>query len=541
MKQVTKHERGPAILPLTPMPEKEKRRPGRKKKAPEAEPVQPVETAAAIASETTATAEPAAAETAKKKILFVGAEVMPFAATGGLGDVLGSLPAALAQTGRVDVRVVMPLYGSIAPAWRAQMKEEYITSVRLAWREQYCGIYSLTKDGVTYYFIDNEYYFRRPALYGYYDDGERYAFFCMAVLEMMNRLNYYPDILHAHDWQAALSVVYLNCLYRSRPWYGTMRTVFTIHNIEYQGQYDFAILGDVFALGENKHALMEYGGCINLMKAAIECADRVTTVSPRYAWEIRTPEYAHGLESALERNAGKLSGILNGIDTVYYDPAHDLCIAADYSAQNMEGKVQDKLALQRETGLPERADVPMLAVISRLAAHKGLDLITGCIFDLVAAHDLQLVILGKGESGFESFFRELESRFPDKVRALITYDRDLSKRVYAAADIFLMPSRSEPCGLSQMIASRYGAIPVVRETGGLYDSIKPYWVEGDTLHGNGFTFANYSAAELRERTEAALGVWYNKPERDRLVERVMTTDFSWGRSAERYLELYEGM
>ncbi len=541
MKQVTKHERGPAILPLTPMPEKEKRRPGRKKKAPEADPVQTAETAATIATTEPAAAETAVAETAKKKILFVGAEVMPFAATGGLGDVLGSLPAALAQTGRVDVRVVMPLYGSIAPAWRAQMKEEYITSVRLAWREQYCGIYSLTKDGVTYYFIDNEYYFRRPALYGYYDDGERYAFFCMAVLEMMNRLNYYPDILHAHDWQAALSVVYLNCLYRSRPWYGTMRTVFTIHNIEYQGQYDFAILGDVFALGENEHALMEYGGCINLMKAAIECADRVTTVSPRYAWEIRTPEYAHGLESALERNAGKLSGILNGIDTVYYDPAHDPCIAADYSAQNMEGKVQDKLALQRETGLPERADVPMLAVISRLAAHKGLDLITGCIYDLVAAHDLQLVILGKGESGFESFFRELESRFPDKVRALITYDRDLSKRVYAAADIFLMPSRSEPCGLSQMIASRYGAIPVVRETGGLYDSIKPYWVEGDTLHGNGFTFANYSAAELRERTEAALGVWYNKPERDRLVERVMTTDFSWGRSAERYLELYEGM
>ena len=541
MKQVTKHERGPAILPLTPMPEKKTRKPGRKKKAPEADPVQTAETAAAIATTEPAAAETAIAETAKKKILFVGAEVMPFAATGGLGDVLGSLPAALAQTGRVDVRVVMPLYGSIAPAWRAQMKEEYITSVRLAWREQYCGIYSLTKDGVTYYFIDNEYYFRRPALYGYYDDGERYAFFCMAVLEMMNRLNYYPDILHAHDWQAALSVVYLNCLYRSRPWYGTMRTVFTIHNIEYQGQYDFAILGDVFALGENEHALMEYGGCINLMKAAIECADRVTTVSPRYAWEIRTPEYAHGLESALERNAGKLSGILNGIDTVYYDPAHDPCIVADYSAQNMEGKVQDKLALQRETGLPERADVPMLAVISRLAAHKGLDLITGCIYDLVAAHDLQLVILGKGESGFESFFRELESRFPDKVRALITYDRDLSKRVYAAADIFLMPSRSEPCGLSQMIASRYGAIPVVRETGGLYDSIKPYWVEGDTLHGNGFTFANYSAAELRERTEAALGVWYNKPERDRLVERVMTTDFSWGRSAERYLELYEGM
>lgn len=538
VKKTTKHERGPAVLPLTPaLPKKRTTRKPAAEKPAETETVTTTtpEAVSAMAENAVGT------ETAKKKILFVGAEVMPFAATGGLGDVLGSLPAALAKTGRVDVRVVLPLYGSIAQSWRSQMREEYITSVRLAWREQYCGIYSLVREGVTYYFIDNEYYFRRPALYGYFDDGERYAFFCMAVMEMMNRLNYYPDILHAHDWQAALSVVYLNCLYRNRPWYGTMRTVFTIHNIEYQGQYDFAILGDVFALGENEHALMEYNGCINLMKAAIECADRVTTVSPRYAWEIRTPEYAHGLDAALNRNAGKLSGILNGIDYDFYNPATDPCIAERYSVQNMAGKTADKLALQRETGLPERADVPMLAVVSRLAAHKGLDLVSGCIYELVGGHDLQLVILGKGESGFEDFFRELQARFPDKVRALITYDRDLSKRIYAAADLFLMPSRSEPCGLSQMIASRYGAIPVVRETGGLYDSIKPYWVEGDTLHGNGFTFANYSAQELRERTEAALGVWYNKPERDRLVERVMTTDFSWNASAEQYLALYEGI
>lgn len=536
VKKATKHERGPAVLPLTPaLPKK------RTPRKPAAEKPAETETVTSTTPEAVSAMAEHAVGTAKKKILFVGAEVMPFAATGGLGDVLGSLPAALAKTGRVDVRVVLPLYGSIAQSWRSQMREEYITSVRLAWREQYCGIYSLVRDGVTYYFIDNEYYFRRPALYGYFDDGERYAFFCMAVMEMMNRLNYYPDILHAHDWQAALSVVYLNCLYRNRPWYGTMRTVFTIHNIEYQGQYDFAILGDVFALGENEHALMEYNGCINLMKAAIECADRVTTVSPRYAWEIRTPEYAHGLDAALNRNAGKLSGILNGIDYDFYNPATDPCIAERYSVQNMAGKTADKLALQRETGLPERADVPMLAVVSRLAAHKGLDLVSGCIYELVGGHDLQLVILGKGESGFEDFFRELQARFPDKVRALITYDRDLSKRIYAAADLFLMPSRSEPCGLSQMIASRYGAIPVVRETGGLYDSIKPYWVEGDTLHGNGFTFANYSAQELRERTEAALGVWYNKPERDRLVERVMTTDFSWNASAEQYLALYEGI
>lgn len=532
--------RRPAVLPLT-----EPERPARRKRtaAPAQKPKQARAPKPKKAKETIVTAMDTQSEqqTPAKRVLFVGAEAMPFAATGGLGDVLGSLPASLAKTGRVDVRVVLPLYSCIAPAWREQMQVEAVTSVRLAWREQYCGILSLKKDGVTYYFIDNEYYFKRPALYGEYDDGERYAFFCMAVLELMERLNYYPDILHAHDWQAALTVVYLNCLYRSRPGYGHIRTVFTIHNIEYQGKYDFSILGDVFALGEQAHALMEYDGCINLMKAAVECADRVTTVSPRYAQEIRSPEYAHGLESALARNAHKLSGILNGIDYCYYDPATDPCIAAHFSAQNIEGKSQNKRALQREIGLPERDDVPMLAVVSRLAAHKGLDLISGCIYDLVAANDLQLVVLGKGESGFESFFRSLQAHFPDKVRALITYDRDLSKRIYAAADLFLMPSRSEPCGLSQMIASRYGAIPVVRETGGLYDSIRPYWVEGDTLHGNGFTFANYSAQELRERTEAALAVWHDEAARARLLDRIMNVDFSWNASAEQYLSLYEGL
>lgn len=474
----------------------------------------------------------------KKKILFVGAEVMPFAATGGLGDVLGSLPAALTATGKADVRVVLPLYEAVSPEWRKQMKTESVFTLRLAWRELYCGILSLVKDGVTYYFIDNEYYFRRPGLYGHYDDGERYAYFCMASLELMKQVNFFPDVLHAHDWQAALSVVYLNCLYRNRPGYQSIHTVFTIHNIEYQGQYDFAILGDVFSLGENEHTLMENSGCVNLMKAAIESAERVTTVSPRYAEEIRTPAYAHGLEGILNRNAHKLSGILNGIDYVYYDPATDPSIAANFSARGMAGKAQDKAALQKELGLPERGDVPMLSVVSRLASHKGLDLIEGCIYDIVANRDVQLVILGKGEARYENFFAELQRRFPEKVRALITYDRDLSKRIYAATDIFLMPSKTEPCGLSQMIASRYGAIPVVRETGGLYDSIKPFWMEGEEMHGNGFTFANDSPAELKERTEAALAVWQNAPLCKKLVSRIMRTDFSWKASAERYLALY---
>ena len=476
-----------------------------------------------------------------KKILYVGAEAMPFAATGGLGDVLGSLPAALASTGEADVRVVLPLYAAVSEDWRRQMKQEDVFYVDLAWRQQYCGVYSLQKDGVTYYFIDNEYYFKRPSLYGFFDDGERYAYFCMAVMEMMARLNYFPDVLHAHDWQSALSVVYLNCIYRNRAGYGDIRTAFTIHNIEYQGQYDFAILGDVFALGENEHSLMDHGGCINLMKAAVECADRVTTVSPRYADEIKSAEYAHGLESCLCRNAYKLSGILNGIDYKYYDPENDPAIAASFTATRLAGKAKDKAAMQKEVGLPERKDVPLLSIISRLASHKGLDIVSECIWDLVASNDVQLIILGKGEAKYEKLFCDLQAAYPDKVRALITYDRDLSKRIYAATDIFLMPSKSEPCGLSQMIASRYGAIPVVRETGGLYDSIKPYWVEGETIHGNGFTFANYAAHELRERTEAAVALWNDSKARRKLVTKIMKTDFSWTRSAEKYLLLYAGM
>ncbi len=476
-----------------------------------------------------------------KKILFAGAEAMPFAATGGLGDVMGSLPAALAAAGDTDVRVVMPLYGAVSEEHRRQMKQEAVFYVRLSWREQYCGVFSLQKDGVTYYFIDNEYYFKRPALYGFMDDGERYAYFCMAVMELMSHLDFFPDVLHAHDWQAALTVVYLNCLYRRRAGYENIRTVFTIHNIEYQGKYDFSILGDVFALGENEHTLMEHDGCINLMKGAIECADRVSTVSPRYAEEIRTWEYAHGLDAELNMHMGKLSGILNGIDYTYYDPKTDKAIASKFTVRSLDAKAANKTALQKETGLPERTDVPMLSLITRLAAHKGVDIVASCIYDIVLHQDVQLVILGKGESRYEQFFTDLQNSFPDKVRALITYDRELSKRIYAATDIFLMPSRSEPCGLSQMIASRYGAIPVVRETGGLYDSIKPYWEKGRTIYGNGFTFANYNAGELKERTEAAIALWNDPEKRKKLVTKIMKTDFSWAASAGKYLELYAGL
>lgn len=475
-----------------------------------------------------------------KKILFVGAEVMPFAATGGLGDVMGSLPAAIksAAGDDVDVRVVMPLYGNIADTWRKKMKTVAEYTLPLAWRQQYCGLKTLVKDGVTYYFVDNEYYFCRNTLYGCYDDGERFAFFCKAAVDMLARIGFYPDVLHAHDWQAALSLVYLDKKYRSVSGYENIRTVFTIHNIEYQGKYDFSILGDVFELDESARHIVEYDGCMNLMKGAIVCADRVSTVSPRYAEEICTPEYAHGLHPILRENAGKLGGILNGIDYCYYNPGTDKGIAKKFNWRTLSDKYENKIALQKEIGLPENRDVPLVAVISRLAAHKGLDLVSKMVYNILETENVQFVVLGRGENAYEEFFRRLETDYPDRVRALITYDRNLAKRIYAATDIFLMPSKSEPCGLSQMIASRYGAIPVTRETGGLYDSIKGYWEHDGVIEGNGFTFAGYCANELLERTRAAVALWKDAAKRKKLVTKIMRTDFSWKNSALQYLDLY---
>ena len=479
-----------------------------------------------------------------KKILFIGAETMPFAATGGLGDVMGSLPAALKakEKGNVEVSVVMPLYGTVNDIWRAQMKDEATFTVHLAWRSIYCGVKSLVKDGVKYYFIDNEFYFKRGALYGFFDDGERYAYFCKAVMEMLVHLEYYPDVIHANDWQSALAVIYLNTKYRYVEGLSNTKCVYTIHNIEYQGKYSFSILGDIFDLGPEHYALMRYDDCINLMKAACECADMVSTVSPRYADEIKTVEYSHGLHHVLYRNSQKLRGILNGIDYDYYNPSKDAVLCKNYDRRNFtKGKAENKMALQREYGLPERADVPMLAIISRLATHKGLDLVEQIAYELVRNHDVQFVILGKGEARYEHFFSELEKAYPDKVRALLTYDRDLSKKIYAAADIFVMPSKSEPCGLSQMIASRYGAVPVVRETGGLADSIKGYWVDDGEIKGNGFTFANYSSSELYDRICAALELYNDKAQNKKFISKIMGTDFSWAASAEKYMEMYNSL
>ena len=476
-----------------------------------------------------------------KKILFVGSEIVPYASTGGLGDVLGSLPKALAKEygNDVDIRVVMPLYSAVGEKYRSRMDLVATLELDLAWRRLYCGIHQLKENGVTWYFIDNEYYFKRPALYGHYDDGERYAYFNMAVMRLMEVTGFYPDILHANDWQSALSVIYTKTIFANDPNFAKIRTIFTIHNIEYQGKYDFLILGDVFALPQQYRSIVENEGCINLMKGAIAVADKVTTVSPRYAYELMSTIKDHGLHSILCANSYKFSGILNGIDYDYYNPETDEDIPFNFDASHYAAKQKNKLALQKELGLNEDKDAPMLAVISRLAGHKGLDLVADIAYRLMNEKDVQFVLLGTGEAALERFFSGLEYSFPGRVRALITYDRPLSKRIYAAADLFLMPSRSEPCGLSQMIASRYGTVPVTHEVGGLYDSIKGYWEKDGRVMGNGFTFANDSSEELYERISAALELYADRTKWKRLYRKVMSEDFSWQTSAKQYMELYK--
>ena len=468
----------------------------------------------------------------KRKILFAASECTPFIATGGLAEVIGSLSKSLAQDEEYDVRVVLPLYSDIRGDYRQRFTYLGNINVPLGWRNQYCGIFSYEESGVTFYFLDNEYYFRRGGCYGYYDDGERFAFFSRAVMEILGFLQFYPDVLHCHDWQAALAAIYLKTIYCRRREYSLIRAVFTIHNIEYQGKYSLDVLEDLFGISDDYRYLLEFDGCANLMKAAIECSETFTTVSPTYAEEIKRAEYAHGLQGEVERNAFKLRGILNGIDVKSYDPATDPALFAPYSAENPAGKEICKAELQKMLGLPVRADVPVVAMISRLVAHKGLDLVRAAIEELLA-DDVQFVLLGTGDSEYESYFKDLANRYKGKAVSIIAFNGDLSRKIYSGADIFLMPSKSEPCGLSQMIASRYLTVPVVRETGGLYDSIKPYGAGG-----NGFTFAAYNAGDMLYVLREAVSLYKNKPEWQKLMIKAGTTDFSWQRSAEEYKKLY---
>ena len=491
----------------------------------------------AVAQQETAEAAPAPEITVvpKKKILFVASEAAPFIATGGLAEVIGSLSKALARSDAYDVRVIIPLYQDIKKEYRKDFKFIGNIFVLLSWRNQYCGIFEYEADNVKYYFVDNEYYFKRPGCYGYYDDGERFAFFCRGVMEILSFIGFYPDILHCHDWQAALAALYLKTIYCFRPEYQFIRAVFTIHNIEYQGKYSLDILEDLFGISNRFRYLVEYDRCINLMKGAIECCERFSTVSPTYAGEIKDPYYSHGLDPIIRRNEFKLCGILNGIDTDYYNPATDKSLFANYDKENMAPKAICKEELQRMLNLPVKPDTPIIAMITRLVAHKGLDLVKEVI-EQVLRQDVQFVLLGTGDSTYENYFSDLARRYQGKVVSIISFNSDLSRKIYAGADLFLMPSKSEPCGLSQMIASRYGTIAIVRETGGLRDSITPYGAGG-----NGFTFHDYNAYDMLYVINEAIGVYHNKEEWKALQKKAMDTDFSWAKSASYYEGLYLGM
>lgn len=501
-----------------------------------------IKTVTEASSVVTKTDEPVDIEfgiTTKKTVLFVASEANPFAGTGGLADVIASLPKALAAKGEYDVRVVIPLYQAVSPAYRATFRFEGNFNVPVAWRNQYCGVFSLKYDGVTFYFIDNEYYFKRGNLYGYYDDGERFAFFSRAVLEMMQYLDYYPDILQCHDWQTALSVVYLKTIYANRYGYDHIKALFTIHNIEYQGKYGYELLSDLFGLPEYCKQILDYDGCLNLMKGAIQLAERFSTVSKTYASEIKNPYFAHGLEYMTTQNEYKLIGILNGIDEDVYDPSKDDKLFAAYSAKDTSGKKICKAELQKMLALPVREDVPVIAIISRLVPAKGLDLVK-CVFEELLAEDVQVIVLGKGDGEYEDYFRYIAERYSGKCRAIIAYNRDLSSKIYSGADIFLMPSKHEPCGLSQMIACRYGTIPVVRSTGGLADSIIAH-NEGNREGGNGFVFHTYNAHEMLYVLKDAIYTFGKKEEWSKIMKNAMTTDFSWDRSAGEYERLYDNM
>ena len=471
-------------------------------------------------------------------ILFAASEVAPFIKTGGLADVAGSLPQKLAEQGH-DVKVILPLYEGVGQQFRDEMKFLFHWNVRVAWRTPYCGLFELRKDNISYLFVDNEYYFKRAEIYGHYDDGERFTFFSRAVIETAAHLDWHPDVIHCNDWQTALVPIYL-LEERETCWqlHGT-RSVFTIHNIEYQGRYGSQMLEDVIGLNKgylNEH-MLGYHGDINLMKGAIYAADYVTTVSPTYANELQYPFYAHGLEGVVAHNRSKIKGILNGIDMKLYDPATGAGLAAKFTPEDLAGKAACKKALQQAVGLNEDPNVPIIACVSRLVKHKGFEMVAAAIHDIMGMN-VQMVVLGTGDWNFEEAFRHAAAQYPGRFAARLQYSAALSTAIYGGADIFLMPSLAEPCGLSQMIAMRYGTVPVVRETGGLKDTVIPHGVFGDT----GFTFADINTHDMVWVIGQAVGLYYdNKDAWKVLQHNGMTHDFSWNGPAGEYEDIYYGI
>lgn len=474
------------------------------------------------------------------KVLFAASECVPFVKTGGLADVAGTLPAYLVKQG-ADIRVILPKYKQFSETWKLKMRHILSFEVHLGWRRQYCGIETIELDGVTFYFVDNEFYFARDGIYGSgEEDAERFSFFCRAVLEAMPLLDFMPDVLHCNDWHTGMIPALLETQYRMLPAYSNIRTVFTIHNLQYQGVFSWMHTDDLLGLGEELFTpeALEFFGKINFMKGGLVFSDKITTVSPSYAKEIRYPEYGEMLDGLLRYREKDLLGILNGIEYAEYDPAADRYLAARYSADDPAGKAECKRQLQEKLGLSPRPDVPVIGMVTRLAEQKGMDLFERAIEELMGL-DVQIAVLGSGESRFEDLLRWASWRYQGKFACYVGYNDELAHRIYAGSDIFLMPSRFEPCGLSQLIALRYGSIPLVRETGGLRDTIVPY--NRFTDEGNGFSFANYNAGDMLFTLKLALRFFSDKPMWQRLVGRAMRSDFSWENSAKEYYALYESL
>ena len=479
------------------------------------------------------------------KVLFVAAEAVPFAKTGGLGDVIGSLPKELKQQG-IDARVILPNYQDIPEQYKKQMVFKNKFPVQVGWREKYCGVLEFVFEGITFYFIDNEYYFKRYGFYGYDDDAERFGFFCRAVLEALPVLDFVPDILHCHDWHTGMVSVMLDAHYRHLPMYQHIKTLFTIHNLRYQGVFDKGILHDILSLdwkyfnGDG----VEFYNAVNFMKGGLAYSNVISTVSHTYAQEIQDPYFGENLDGFLRKRQGDLVGIVNGIDYDMYNPATDEKIASRYNVGSLSKKAKNKLDLQQQLGLVVNAEIPIVAIVSRLVGPKGMDLVEGIMADQLKQmsmdhYDAQLVILGTGEARYENFFKYLAWQYPGKVSANILFDDTLARKIYAGADMFLMPSLYEPCGIGQMIAMRYGCVPIVREIGGLRDTVELYNQESGT--GNGFVFTNYNAHEMFATINHAITIFKDKKQWNKIVTNAMKSDYSWKSSAKKYQEVYKKM
>lgn len=471
------------------------------------------------------------------KVLFVSAEAAPFFKSGGLGDVAGSLPKELARQG-IDIRVVLPLHTSLSEEYKSQLEDVTHFTVNVGWREQFCGIKKLIKNGITYYFIDNLQYFDREAIYGYDDDGERYSYFSMAVIEMLEKIGFIPDIIHANDWHTALIPVLLKDKYGWIRAYSDIKVVFSIHNIQFQGRFDQSVLSDWLGIGYNTfhERALEHFGDVNFMKGAIFYADHVTTVSPNYANEIQTQEFGYGLDGSLREVNWKFSGILNGLDYTINNPETDTIIEVNYSLNNLENKLLNKTFLQKEVGLPVDEEVMVIGMVSRLTSQKGFQLVQEAM-DYLMQRNVQVVLVGTGEAEFENSFKYFNWAYPDKFKAIIDFDVKLAQQIYAGSDLFLMPSAFEPCGLSQMISMRYGTLPLVHEIGGLKDTVDPY--NRETVAGTGFSFYDFTAGVMLNQIDQALAVFYVNPENwEQIMKNAMSKDFSWKKSTKQYMDIY---